>query len=100
MYSTFSGHNLQKMLNDESAFASTMVLKGKVVQFLDEAPKIQDVRYKLRQLVNGTEEHDLVSRQKEIEKRTAKIQIRITAWRKMQNQLMPYRDFAGTIGTR
>lgn len=46
-------------------------------------------RSKLKQLVNETEEHDLLSRQKEIKKRTAKAQVRISVWRKIQKELMP-----------
>jgi hypothetical protein len=47
-------------------------------------------RFKIRQLIADMAEHDLVSRQKEIAKRTVKAQVRIAAWRKMQNQLMPH----------
>ncbi|KAJ6597453.1 hypothetical protein B0H10DRAFT_1959752 [Mycena sp. CBHHK59/15] len=59
------------MLSDESTFASTKIPKGKVARFLDEGFKIQDVQ------------------QKENGKRTMKIQVRITAWRKIQTELMP-----------
>ncbi|KAJ7716285.1 hypothetical protein B0H16DRAFT_1801604 [Mycena metata] len=79
----------KKMLNDESVFSSTMVSKGKVAQFLEEGLGIEDSQSKLRQLISDREEHDLVSKQKEIKKRTAKIQARILAWRKTQTQLMP-----------
>ncbi|KAJ7460506.1 hypothetical protein B0H11DRAFT_1923908 [Mycena galericulata] len=79
----------QKMLSDETAFASTMVPKSKVARFLDEGLKIQDVQRKLRQLVLETEEHNLASRQKEIQKRTTKTLARIEAWRKIQKELMP-----------
>jgi hypothetical protein len=43
----------------------------------------------LRQLVSDREEHDLVSRQKEITSRTAKLQSRIQHWRKEQKDIMP-----------
>ncbi|KAJ7937675.1 hypothetical protein B0H13DRAFT_1852311 [Mycena leptocephala] len=79
----------QKMLKDESVFGSTMVPKSKVAKFIDEGLKIQDVQFKIRQLIADVAEHDLVSRQKEIAKWTVKTQIRIAAWRKIQNQLMP-----------
>ncbi|KAJ7113877.1 hypothetical protein C8R44DRAFT_630668 [Mycena epipterygia] len=79
----------QKMLSDESAFSSTMVPKNKVAQFMDEGLKIQDMQYKLKQLIHDSKEHDLVSTQKEIRKRTLKTQVRIEAWRKMQIVLMP-----------
>ncbi|KAJ7664648.1 hypothetical protein DFH06DRAFT_1392447 [Mycena polygramma] len=79
----------QKMLNDESNFAQTMVPKSKVARFLDEGLKIQDLQSKIKQLVSDTAEHDLLSRQKEIKKRTSKAQARIEAWRKIQQQLMP-----------
>ncbi|KAJ7136196.1 hypothetical protein C8R46DRAFT_1322335 [Mycena filopes] len=71
----------QKMLNDESAFGPTMVPRSKVARFLDEGFRIQDL--------HATEEHDLVSRQKEINIRTAKAQARIDSWRKLQKELMP-----------
>ncbi|KAJ7936326.1 hypothetical protein B0H13DRAFT_1853393 [Mycena leptocephala] len=80
----------QKMLKDESVFGSTTVPKSKVAKFIDEGLKIQDVQFKIRQLIADMAEHDLVSRQKEIAKRTVKAQVRIAAWRKMQNQLMPH----------
>jgi hypothetical protein len=35
----------QKMLSDESAFASTKIPKSKVARFLDEGFKIQDAQY-------------------------------------------------------
>ncbi|KAJ7480380.1 hypothetical protein B0H11DRAFT_1915796 [Mycena galericulata] len=78
-----------KMLSDETAFASTMIPKSKVARLLDEGLKIQDVQSKLAQLINDTEEHDLVSRRKEITKRTEKTQVRLYNWRKQQNELMP-----------
>ncbi|KAJ7127477.1 hypothetical protein C8R46DRAFT_1235584 [Mycena filopes] len=79
----------RKMLNDESAFGSTMIPKSKVAQFLEEGLMIQDVQSKLCGLINDTEDHGLVSKQKEIKKRTAKLQTRLLGWRKIQTQLMP-----------
>ncbi|KAJ7801739.1 hypothetical protein B0H14DRAFT_2615004 [Mycena olivaceomarginata] len=79
----------QKMLSDDDSFASTMIPKSKVAKFLDEALKIEDLQRQLRQLVSDREEHDLVSRQKEITSRTAKLQSRIQHWRKEQKDIMP-----------
>ncbi|KAJ7722175.1 hypothetical protein B0H16DRAFT_1737862 [Mycena metata] len=78
----------KKMLNDESAFALTMTPKSKIARFLDEGLQIQDLQGKLRRLIRDTQEHNLVSRQKEIKTRTRKTQVRIDSWRKMQTQLM------------
>ncbi|KAJ7798689.1 hypothetical protein B0H14DRAFT_3092881 [Mycena olivaceomarginata] len=79
----------QKMLSDDDSFASTMIPKSKVAKFLDEALKIEDLQRQLRQLVSDREEHDLVSRQKDITSRTAKLQSRIQHWRKEQKEIMP-----------
>ncbi|KAJ6470132.1 hypothetical protein C8R47DRAFT_1222765 [Mycena vitilis] len=79
----------QKMLTDNNSFASTLVPKSKIARFLDEALKIQDIQRKLHRLAQDTEEHDLVSRKKEITLRTSKLQVRMDAWRKTQKELMP-----------
>ncbi|KAJ6503646.1 hypothetical protein C8R45DRAFT_923990 [Mycena sanguinolenta] len=79
----------EKMLSDNQLFANTSVPKTRVAQFLDETLKIQDNQRKIRDLVLATDEHDLLARRKEITSRTAKIQLRIASWRKMQKELMP-----------
>ncbi|KAJ7107887.1 hypothetical protein C8R44DRAFT_744463 [Mycena epipterygia] len=62
--------------------------KNKVAHFMDEGLKIQDMQYKLKQLIHDSKAHELVSTQKEIQKRTVKTQVRIEAWRKTQILLM------------
>ncbi|KAF7331346.1 CxC2 domain-containing protein [Mycena kentingensis (nom. inval.)] len=79
----------QKLIKDEAAFARTTVAKGKVANFIDTALKIQDAQRRLVSLIADRNEHDLVSRQKEIDNRTKKLQAQTTDWRKLQKQIMP-----------
>ncbi|KAJ7126573.1 hypothetical protein C8R43DRAFT_958063 [Mycena crocata] len=67
----------QKMLTDNNSFATTLIQRSKVAQFLDEALKIQDSQLKLLHVVGATNEHDLL------------LQKRLDDWRKIQNKLMP-----------
>ncbi|KAJ7243463.1 hypothetical protein C8J57DRAFT_1243408 [Mycena rebaudengoi] len=83
------GDGKEAMLNDDNAFASTIIPKSRVAHFLEDALKIQDDQRKLTHLIADIEEHDLVSRQKDIEKNTTKLQRSIRDWRKIQIKLMP-----------
>ncbi|KAJ7067667.1 hypothetical protein C8F01DRAFT_1342934 [Mycena amicta] len=79
----------QRLINDQATFARTVISKGVVANFIDEALKIQDLQRQLAALIADRTEHDLVSRQKEITNRTSKVQARLTAWRKSQKTIMP-----------
>ncbi|KAJ7120641.1 hypothetical protein C8R46DRAFT_1203652 [Mycena filopes] len=78
-----------KMLNDHGSFAGTTISNTKVASFLEEGLRIQDLQRTLRNLVQDTNDHDLVSRRKEIALRTSKAQTRIDNWRKTQKLLTP-----------
>ncbi|KAJ7051625.1 hypothetical protein C8F01DRAFT_1066754 [Mycena amicta] len=79
----------QKLIKDDDAFARTVISKGKIANFMDDALKIQDLQRQLAALIIDRTEHDLVSREKEVSNRTTKLQGRITAWRKTQTVIMP-----------
>ncbi|KAF7295985.1 CxC2 domain-containing protein [Mycena kentingensis (nom. inval.)] len=79
----------QKLIRDDDTFARTPISKGKIANFMDEALKIQHEQRQLVALIADREEHDLISRQKEITNRTGKLQTRITVWRKLQREIMP-----------
>ncbi|KAK6984450.1 hypothetical protein R3P38DRAFT_3292334 [Favolaschia claudopus] len=79
----------QKMLSDDANFGQTAIPRNKVARFLDDGFKIQDSQRKLQRLIADTNEHELVSRRKEIAQRTTKLRAGIDAWRKTQTDLMP-----------
>ncbi|KAK7027060.1 CxC2 domain-containing protein [Favolaschia claudopus] len=79
----------QKMLSDDANFGQTAIPRNKVARSLDDGFKIQDSQRKLQRLIADTNEHELVSRRKEIAQRTTKLRAGIDAWRKTQTDLMP-----------
>ncbi|KAK7037021.1 hypothetical protein R3P38DRAFT_2907575, partial [Favolaschia claudopus] len=65
----------QKMLSDDANFGQTAIPRNKVARFPDDGFKIQDSQRKLQRLIADTNEHELVSRRKEIAQRTTKLHL-------------------------
>ncbi|KAJ6583260.1 hypothetical protein B0H10DRAFT_1962257, partial [Mycena sp. CBHHK59/15] len=78
-----------KMISDDNNFASTLVPKNKIAEFLDRGLKIQDSQRKLKHLIHDTEEHELQAWKKEISKRTSKLREQIAGFRRDQKNFMP-----------
>ncbi|KAJ7663720.1 hypothetical protein DFH06DRAFT_986389 [Mycena polygramma] len=78
----------QRMIAEDDNFASTLIPKSKIAQFLDHGLKIQDSQRKLKQLMHCTDEHELQASRKEISSRTSKLRNQITAFRAEQKHFM------------
>ncbi|KAJ7044412.1 hypothetical protein C8F04DRAFT_1250376 [Mycena alexandri] len=78
-----------KMISDDNNFATTLVPRNKIAEFLDRGLKIQDSQRKLKHLIHDTEEHELQAWKKEISKRTTKLRDQMAVFRRDQKHFMP-----------